>query len=288
MGSGTTQSGNGASTFELFLFSTQPVLIRDAVAAGVAGIIVDWESRGKHSRQENWDTEINGDTPRDLEVVRQATPARVICRLNGFGETTAAEIEAAVSRGADEILLPMVRATAEVRRVLQMAGGRCGVGVLVETVAATRLAPELAGLPLSRVYVGLNDLAIDRGLKSIFQSVTDGTVERSRQHYRVPFGFGGATLPDRGSPVPCPLLLAEMARMKCGFTFLRRSFHRDIRGRDIALEVPRIHQAIARAFARTQSMEHEDREALRRIVASIANGGEEAAVAAQRIAHPGA
>jgi hypothetical protein len=281
MGSGTTQSGNGASSFELFLFSTQPGLIREAVAAGVAGIIVDWESRGKQSRQENWDTEINGDTPHDLEVVRQATAARVICRLNGFGETTAAEIEAAVSRGVDEILLPMVRTTGEVKRVLQMARGRCGVGILVETVAATRIARDLGMLPLSRVYVGLNDLAIDRGLQSIFESVTDGAVERIREHFHIPFGFGGATLPDRGSPVPCPLLLGEMARMKCGFTFLRRSFHRDIRGRDLALEVPRIHQAIARAFARTPSMQSEDRDAIRRIVGSIAG---ESANAAGRIA----
>jgi hypothetical protein len=283
MGSGTTQSGNGASSFELFLFSTQPGLIREAVAAGIAGIIVDWESRGKQSRQESWDTEINADTPRDLEVVRQATSARVICRLNGSGETTPAEIEAAVSRGVDEILLPMVRSTAEVKRVLQMARGRCGVGILVETVAATRIARDLGMLPLSRVYVGLNDLAIDRGLKSIFESVTDGAVERTRENFHVPFGFGGATLPDCGSPVPCQLLLGEMARMKCGFTFLRRSFHRDIRGRDLAFEVPRIHQAIARAFARTPSMQSDDRDAIRRIVASIANGGE-SANAAGRIA----
>ncbi len=268
-GAARSQSGRKDS-FELYLFSSRPDFIRESVAAGVAGVIVDWESRGKEARQEKWDTEINHGTPRDLEVVRQATDARVICRVNGFAETTAEEVEAAVSRGADEILLPMVRTTGEVEHVLRMAGGRCGVGILVETVAATRIAPELGRLPLSRVYVGLNDLAIERGLENIFESVADGTVERVREHFRVPFGFGGATLPDRGHPIPARLLLAEMARLECAFTFLRRSFHADIRGRDVAVEVPRIYRALGDARKRAPSQRAADREALREAVAAAA------------------
>ena len=38
------------------------------------------------------------------------------------------------------------------------------------------MAADLCRLPLTRVYVGLNDLSIDRGLANIFTSVADGTV----------------------------------------------------------------------------------------------------------------
>jgi hypothetical protein len=278
---------SGTQGFELILFSTSPDLIRRAVASGVAGIIVDWETRGKYARQENWDTEINSATPRDLETVRASTSARVICRLNGLGDTTAAEVEAAVSGGADEILLPMVREPAEVEAVLHLARGRCGVGILVETVDAVRNAPALGRLPLSRVYVGLNDLAIERKLPNIFVSLADGTVDRIRPHFGAPFGFGGATLPEGGHPIPCRLLLAEMARLRCGFTFLRRSFHRDIRGRDVAAEVPRIHHALDAAFARAPARCLEDRQALRGLIAAAA-AGKETADAAQRVPAPGA
>src|SRR5205823_7797724 len=114
-------------------------------------------------------------------------------------------------------------------------------------------------LPLSRVYVGLNDLAIDRGAPSIFTAVADGTVERLRGHFRAPFGFGGLTLPDRGSPIPCRLLIAEMARLDCAFSFLRRSFIRDTAGHKMQPMVSRIRTALLEASARTPAEVERDR-----------------------------
>jgi len=233
--------------FELLLFSTDPGFIRRAVAAGVDGITVDWERNGKHERQANADTQINGDTLEDLHRVRASTDARVICRINSYGATTAEEIEQAIDAGANELILPMVRSVEEVEAVLAQAGGRCGIGIMVETIAATRICSELAGLPLSRVYVGLNDLAIERRTPNIFSAVVDGTVERAREAFRAPFGFAGLTLPDAGFPIPCRLLIGEMARLGCGFSFLRRSFHRDIRGRDLSVEIPRLRAALEEA-----------------------------------------
>ena len=99
--------------------------------------------------------------------------------------------------------------------MIEAVGGRCGVGVLVETVAAVEAVEELALLPLSRVYVGLNDLSIDRGTASLFDAIADGTVERVVSAFDVPFGFGGLTEPELGDPVPCRLLIAEMARLRC-------------------------------------------------------------------------
>ena len=83
--------------------------------------------------------------------------------------------------------------------------------------------------------------------QNLFMAVVDGTVERVRKHSRVPFGFAGLALPECGSPIPCQLLIGELARLNCHFSFLRRSFYRDTRGRDLPREVPRILDAMRQA-----------------------------------------
>ena len=225
---------------DLFLFTTDPAWGRDVVAAGAAGLVVDWERRGKLRRQAGEGTQINADTPADLSRVRAATPGRLLCRINGFGPWTAAEIDEAVDRGADEVLLPMVRSPEEVDRTLDLAAGRCPVGILVETQAAVDRAAEFARRPLSRIYVGLNDLRIDRGSRELFRPLVDGTVEAVRAATGMSFGVGGLTLPGGGFPVPVDLLAAELVRTGADFTFLRRSFTADMAGRDPFVEVPRL------------------------------------------------
>jgi hypothetical protein len=247
---------------DLFLFSTDTHRIRSSVEAGVAGIIVDWERIGKRTRQRSADTQIGRDTLEDLERVRASTSARVICRINNHLPKLREEAEAALCGGADEILLPMVRSVAEVETALGLVGGRAGLGILIETVEALEQVEQLARLPLSRVYVGLNDLAIERGTSSIFSAVSDGTVERIRTKIRVPFGFGGLTLPDRGVPIPCRLLMGEMARLACDFTFLRRSFHRDTREIGPAAGVAQIARAFRAARERSVQAVERDRVAL--------------------------
>ena len=110
------------------------------------------------------------------------------------------------------------------------------------------LADPLGRLPLSRIYVGLNDLAICRGKPNIFDAVADGTIDRIRASVRVPFGFAGLTLPEGGFPIPSRLLMSEMARLACSFVFLRRSFLADTGGVDVAPAVGRIREAVAAAF----------------------------------------
>jgi hypothetical protein len=255
--------------FELFLFTTDPQTIQGAVNAGVDGIIVDWESAGKINRQAGYDTQINQSTIEDLEKVRKATDAHVICRVNGYSDHTSVEIEKAIQAEANEILLPMVRTAGEVERTLEIINGRCKLGILVETIAAAGIASKLNEFPLSRVYAGLNDLAIDRKLENIFISVEDGTVEQIRKDFSVPFGFGGLTLPEKGDPIPCRYLMGEMARLNCDFTFLRRSFLRDIKGRDMMIEVPRIRKTLMDMNQRTRAQVEEDRRMLNEFIKKI-------------------
>lgn len=258
-----------SAEFELLLFAVDPGLVQEAVAAGIGGIVVDWERQGKRERQLGVDTEINQHTLVDLVRVREAAPCPVICRVNPCNGGSAAELESAITGGADEILVPMVRSTDEVERMLDLADGRCGVGILVETDLAVAASTDLARLPISRVYVGLNDLAIDRGSMSIFDALLDGTVERLRPDFDVPFGFGGLTLPDRGAPIPCRQLIAEMVRLDCSFSFLRRSFRRDVPGREVAGALARIRDAISAARTRSPDTIAADHTALVHVVERI-------------------
>lgn len=254
---------------DLFLFTPEPDVAMRAAAAGVAGIVIDWERAGKAERQEAADTEINRDTVDDLAGVRAATDARIVCRINPLGASTPDEIEAAVEGGADEVLVPMIRTPDEVAVALELARARVGVGILVETVSAVECATSLGRLSLARAYVGLNDLRIERCSASIFTAVRDGTVERVRTAFDVPFGFAGLTLPELGDPIPCRLLMAELARLRCKFTFLRRSFRRDVVGRRLDVEVPRMEAALRAAFGRSEAEVARDRRALELRIAEM-------------------
>ena len=182
------------------------------------------------------------------------------------------EIEEAVAGGADEVLLPMVRGPEEVLEAIRIAAGRCGVGILVETRDAVRRAAELARLPISRAYVGLNDLSIERKSRSIFEPLVDGLVDGIRPLFRVPFGLAGLTLPDGGRPIPCRLLISEMARLACAFSFLRRSWRRDVAGLDPRVELLRVRSAIDDAGRRGDAEIARDRAELAGSVAAARDG----------------
>ena len=262
--------------FELLLFAAGPRDAAEAAGGGVDGLIVDWERSGKTRRQASADTEVNDHTLEDLRSVAAASTAPVVCRLDG-PEPSCSEVEVALAEGARELLLPMVSAPEQVERVLEHVGDRCGVGILVETNAAVESAGLLAKLPLTRVYLGLNDLAIERRSPSIFEAVLDGTLERVREDFRVPFGFGGLTLPRGGRPIRCGLLIGEMMRLRCSLAFLRRSYRRDLAGAGGHREaIAAIRAGLAQASHRPPERVEEDRVALRAAISAIGAGGAEA------------
>jgi len=232
-------------TFGLWYFQKSRPAVAEAIDAGISTFIVDWEHRGKAQRQSGRDTEVNADTPADLKAVSNMPGAAAVCRINGPDHDAAGDVELAIEGGASLILLPMVRRVAEVEAFLRQLRGRAAGGILIETQAALHCVQELARLPLSAVYIGLNDLSIELGNGSLFTAIVDGTVERVADELKaagIPFGFGGVTLVDRGHPVPFRLLMAEMARHGATFSFARRAFRRDIAGRCLPEEVALIHE----------------------------------------------
>lgn len=216
--------------FELFLFTTDTAVAAGCMDVGVDAIIVDWENSGKHERQRGFNTQINQQSSADLRAMREAVPGTIICRINGYNNnTTQTEVEEAITNGADEILLPMVRNLQEAEQVITWIKGRCRFGILVETDAAVTIAGQLALLPLSRVYIGLNDLHIDKKLPNLFYPFIDGTIEYLRSVFcNIPFGVGGLTHAASGSPVLSSLLMNQYALLQTDFTFLRRTFLNDL------------------------------------------------------------
>jgi len=247
---------------DLYLFTTDVDYARDALAAGIDGLVVDWEHLGKQHRQAGSDTEINHDTSEDLVRLRRSIDAPILVRIHAAGEASPREVEEAIDGGATEILLPMVRRVDDVARVLDLIDGRCGLGILIETVDAVRIASELCTFPLARVYVGLNDLSIDRGVSNIFASVADGTVEHVRRACSRPFGFAGLTHPQGGAPIPSRVLLNEMVRLDCAFSFVRRSFRRDAERYGVAEVVRALREEIEVARERTRAELDANRGAL--------------------------
>ena len=265
-------AGDRVAYINLFAFANTPAAARAVVDAGATGVVIDWERRGKVARQAGADTQVNGDTPDDLAAVRAATGGRVLCRVNQWAPWTPAEIDLAVDLGADEVLLPMVRRVDEVDAALDAVAGRCGLGILIETTDAVRQVDELLARPLSRIYMGLNDLMIDRGGRCLFAALVDGTVDRVARVARAnvtPFGVAGLTLPEAGRPVPCRLLTGALARVGASFTFLRRSFWADTAGRDLAVEVPRMLEAAASARGRSAAEVRADHLELTAAVARL-------------------
>jgi hypothetical protein len=259
------------TTIELMLFEHSADRAPMFVDAGIRTFLVDWESLGKDERQNGFDTEIRLGTIDELRSMTSVAGADVWCRINRFGAHTRGEVDVAIGAGADGLFLPMVTRREEVEQFLDMVGGRAATGILVETADALAHARELALCPLDRVYFGLNDFAISRGGGSIFRAVSDGSVQRAREAFaNACFGFGGLTAVDAGHPVPCRRLIEEMARLGCQFTFLRRSFRRDLTTRAAHHVVSDILGAWHRCVQRDDEAVDRDHEELKRIIRELA------------------
>jgi len=264
---------DAGDSIDLVLFEHVSDKVAHARRAGITSFLVDCENRGKWDRQAGFDTEINTDTPADLAGIKASSGTTAFLRVDRYSEDTSRQVELAIGHGADVLLLPLVTTPAEVERFLHVVAGRCRTGILVETVSACRCVKQLADFPLDFVYVGLTDLMISRGARHLFEPILDGTLDTLRAAFPTSrFGFGGATAVDRGAPIPCIMLLGEMARLACRFTFLRRSFKRDVTLGEMPGTVARIHDCWKMLRRRGPDDVRSDHESLCAHIAGLATG----------------
>lgn len=219
---------------KLMYITNRPEIARIAEAAGVDRIFVDLEYIGKSDRQGGMDTVQNHHTVQDVRIIRQTvTAAQVLARVNPIHDATdeycssKEEIDAVIDAGADIVMLPFFKTVDEVKKFIEIVGGRAITLPLVETPEAVDVIDEILELPgLDEIFIGLNDLSIGYGKKFMFELLADGTVESlclKCKQKAIPYGFGGIAALGRGM-LPSEHVIKEHYRLGSTCTILSRSF----------------------------------------------------------------
>jgi len=246
------------SSLQLFLFGTDVRTAQVAEQAGIDNIIVDWENQGKYLRQKNYDTQINRHTLEDLTRTRAAVKTSITVRVNG-GAAAFDEADRAIEHGANVIMLPMARTARDVEVFLKHINGRAKTLIQIETQSLFEQVGDLQGLDWDYSFIGLNDLMISRGQDWLWTPLLDGTVERIFE--KLPgrqIGFGGVTIIGGGYPLPFLNLLHEFSRLGCSLSFLRRTFSREIEGRNFSAEIEAVRAVWKAAMLRSPVAVEED------------------------------
>ena len=216
------------AAMDLIFITDDPTRARIAQAAGVDRLMVDLEILGKEARQGHLNTVISRHEPGDISALRTVLDrAELMVRVNPLHEGTQAEIDDAITRGADRLMLPMFTTAGEVARFLSLTAGRVRTSLLLETPAALARLGEILDVPgVEEVHIGLNDLHLGLGLDFMFELLSGGLVAHCADILRargIKFGFGGVARLDTGM-LPANLILAEHHRLGSTQAILSRDF----------------------------------------------------------------
>ena len=218
---------------KLMYITNRPDIASIAQQCGVDRIFIDMEYIGKAERQPG-DTVKSFHTIDDVMAVRAVVDkSELLVRVNPITDASDSfcgsekEIDAAVSAGADIIMIPMAKTVDEVVRFSEYVSGRARKMLLLETAEAASLIDEILSLGIiDEVHIGLNDLHLSMGKKFMFELLTDGTVEslcKKISAYGIPYGFGGIARLGYGM-LPAEHVICEHYRLGSTAAILSRSF----------------------------------------------------------------
>ena len=263
---------------ELIQITNDPAFARRCDALGGFRLFVDLERLGKAERQAGRDTFISAHSVEDVGRVKQALRhSPLMVRVNPMHAATAAEVDAVLAQGADQLMLPMFTRARELRDFAALVSGRAPIVPLLETAAALACLDEWIATPgLAEIYVGLNDLHLSLGHRFMFQPLALGLVEKvaiaaRRQGLR--FGFGGIARADEGL-LPGRDVLAEHLRLGSGSVILSRTFHRGEDSDAFEAEVARLRRAEQDLARRTAVEIQADARRIAATIERIAAGTE--------------
>ncbi|MCO4822991.1 MAG: hypothetical protein KC469_13050 [Flavobacteriaceae bacterium] len=161
---------------------------------------------------------------------RSLSNSELLVRLNPLYEGSKKEVNEAIQSGADILMLPMFRTAREVSAFSELIDGRVKFIPLVETKdAVLNIADIVKVKGVTEIFIGLNDLHVEYGLKFMFQLLSNGTVDslvKVIKEAGLPFGFGGVARVGEGE-VPAEMVLAEHLRLNSTAVILSRSFRKD-------------------------------------------------------------
>ncbi len=215
-------------SLKLMYITNNPYVAEIADRNGVDRIFIDLEKYRKAERQPNMNTVISDHKVEDISKVKAAVKnAELLVRVNQIYHGSEAEINAIAESEADIIMLPYYKTVEEVKRFLDILGGRKKCILLVETPEAVNCIDEVLELGcVDEYFIGLNDLHIGYGKKFMFELLADGTVDYLCKKFKdkgVSFGFGGVARPDFGT-LKGKYILGEHYRLGSDSVILSRSF----------------------------------------------------------------
>lgn len=219
---------------KLMYITNRPEIATIVENAGVERIFIDMEYIGKSIRQGGMDTVQCHHTIEDIRAIKKVLMhSQVMVRCNPIHNATMEyssskeEIDAAITAGADILMLPYFKTPQEVNEFIHLVDGRAKTLPLVETPEAVACIDEILEIEgIDEIFVGLNDLSLGYGMKFMFQLLIDGTVERLCEKFKtkgIPYGFGGIAALGKGM-LPSERVIAEHYRLGSTCAILSRSF----------------------------------------------------------------
>lgn len=212
-----------------FMFITNnPKVASVAQDCGVKRVWVDLETLGKEQRQKGMNTVKSKHSLSDISLLRDVLDTSdLLVRVNPINPGSKAEIDEAIERGADMLMLPMFKTKEEVMRFLDIVEGRAKTTLLFETKESYEHQEEIlqAG-GFDEAHIGLNDMHLSYGLTFMFELLPNGLVEsmcKKFKEYNIPFGFGGIAKIGEGL-LPAECIIAEHYRLGSTRAILSRSF----------------------------------------------------------------
>ncbi len=217
------------------MYITNNEIIADiAQRAGVDRIWIDMEYIGKEERQAGMNTVKSHHTIEDILRLRPIVKtSQLMVRVNPLHEATKdycssqEEIENTIRAGAEVIMLPMFKTSADAEQFVSMVDGRAKVQLLVETAEAAANIEEICKVQgVDEIHIGLNDLHLAYGQKFMFQLLADGTVEKlckTIKAHGIKYGFGGIARVGYGT-LPAEYIMAEHYRLGSTAAILSRGF----------------------------------------------------------------
>lgn len=214
---------------EFMYITNNPLVAKTADELGVKRVWIDLETLGKEERQKGMNTVKSKHSLSDISEVKPVLKdSELLVRVNPINQQSSCEIDEAISRGADMLMLPMFKTLDEVERFLSFTKGRnVKTTLLFETIEAVGLLPQLLKKGgFDEMHVGLNDLHLSMGLTFMFELLSNGVVEnicRLVAKYNIPYGFGGIAKIGEGL-LPAEKIIAEHFRLGSTRAILSRSF----------------------------------------------------------------
>lgn len=213
---------------KLMYITNHPAIAFIADKYFVDRIFIDLEKNGKEKRQPQMNTVKSNHHLSDINIIKNVvTSSQVLVRVNPLFEGSKQEIDEAIDRGADIIMLPMFRTYDDVEKFRDYVNGRAKTLLLLETRDAENSLDKILTLSgIDEIHIGLNDLHIDYKLKFMFELLSNGTVETIAKKISatgIPFGFGGIARLNSGL-ISGKNIIAEHYRLGSQMAILSRSF----------------------------------------------------------------